>query len=161
MWQDLENPMIAYADDATIFASVPSPASRIVVADSLNRDLETISKWCTRWGMILNSKKTQSLIISRSRTLDPPHPVLIISDTRLTTNSSIKILGVTLDSKLTFEQHIRSVSASVAQKIGLLRKSFKIFNDPLILKHCFNTFILPVLEYCAPVWSSAADSHAT
>ena len=25
--------------------------------------------------------------------------------------------------------------------------------------HCFNSFILPCLEYCAPVWSSAADSH--
>ena len=24
---------------------------------------------------------------------------------------------------------------------------------------CFNSFILPCLEYCSPVWSSAADSH--
>ena len=25
--------------------------------------------------------------------------------------------------------------------------------------NCFNSFILPSLEYCAPVWASAADSH--
>ena len=24
---------------------------------------------------------------------------------------------------------------------------------------CFTSFILPCLEYCSPVWSSAADSH--
>ena len=24
---------------------------------------------------------------------------------------------------------------------------------------CFNSFILPCLEYCSPVWSTAADSH--
>ncbi|WP_435316584.1 hypothetical protein, partial [Klebsiella pneumoniae] len=67
--------------------------------------------------------------------------------------------SVTLDSKLTFEDHIRSVASSLAQKIGLLRKSFRIFNDQSVLKNCFNSFILPCFEYCAPVWASAADSH--
>ena len=70
-----------------------------------------------------------------------------------------KILGVMFDSKFTFERHIRSISSSVAQKIGLLRKSFKIFGDHDVLLRCFNSFILPCLEYCSPVWSSAADSH--
>ena len=28
-----------------------------------------------------------------------------------------------------------------------------------IMMRCFNSFILPCLEYCSPVWSSAADSH--
>ena len=71
----------------------------------------------------------------------------------------LKILGVTFDSKFTFERHIHSVSSSVAQKIGLLRKSFRIFGDHDVLLRCFNSFILPCLEYCSPVWSSAADSH--
>ena len=62
------------------------------------------------------------------------------------------------DSKFTFKRHIRSISSSVAQKIGLLRKSFRIFGDHVLLR-CFNSFILPCLEYCSPAWSSAADSH--
>ena len=45
---------------------------------------------------------------------------------------------------------------SVAQKIGL-RKSFRIFGDHVLLR-CFNSFILPCLEYCSPVWTSATDS---
>ena len=60
--------------------------------------------------------------------------------------------------QFTFERHIRSIS-SVAQKICLLRKSFRIFGDHDVLLRCFNSFILPCLEYCSPVWSSAADSH--
>ena len=63
------------------------------------------------------------------------------------------------DSKFTFERHISSISSSVAQKIGLLRKSFRILGDHDVLLRCFNSFILPCLEYCSPVWSSAADSH--
>ena len=63
------------------------------------------------------------------------------------------------DSKFTFERHICSISFSVAQKISLLRKSFRIFGDQDVLLKCFNSFILNCLEYCSPVWSSAADSH--
>ena len=44
MWHGLENPMVAYADDATIYANCPCPALRSAVSDSLNRDLRTISK---------------------------------------------------------------------------------------------------------------------
>ena len=69
------------------------------------------------------------------------------------------VLGVMFDSKFTFERHIRSISSSVAREIGLLRKSFRIFGDHDVLHKCFNSFILPYLEYCFSVWSSAADSN--
>ena len=159
MWFSLENKLVAYADDATLYASVPSPDRRPDIAESLNRDLARISAWCKSWGMKLNANKTQSMVVSRSRTEDPPHPDLLIDNIPLTTCNSFKILGVTLDSKFTFEKHIRSMSSSIAQKIGILRKSYKIFGEQSILKNCFNSFILPCFEYCSPVWSSAADSH--
>ena len=54
---------------------------------------------------------------------------------------------------------MRSVSSSVAQKIGLLRKSYRIFGDISVLRKCFSSFILSCLEYCSPAWSSAAPSH--
>ena len=63
------------------------------------------------------------------------------------------------DNKFTFESYICSISSSVAQNIGLLRKSVSVFGDHDVLLRCFNSFILPCLEYCSPVWSSVADSH--
>ena len=44
-------------------------------------------------------------------------------------------------------KHIRSVFSLVAQEIGLLRKSFRVFGDQDVLLRCFNFFILPSLEY--------------
>ena len=38
--------ILAYADDATLFASVPSPHMKPFIAVSLNRDLDKISAWC-------------------------------------------------------------------------------------------------------------------
>ena len=159
MWIGLENQLVAYADDATLLAVIPSPDQRLLVAESLNRDLAKIYDWCSLWGMKLNPNKTQSMIVSRSRTVYPIHPDLFINNVPLIACGSFKILGVLFDSKFTFEQHVRSVSSSVAQKIGLLRKAYKIFGDPSVLRKCFYSFILPCLEYCSPVWSSAAASH--
>lgn len=159
MWLGLENKLVAYADDATLVASIPSPNFRFLVSESLNRDLTRISEWCKLWGMKLNPQKTQSMIVSRSRTPYPQHPDLHIDNTMLSTCNYFKILGVTFDNKLTFEKHIRSVASGISQKIGILRKCFKVFGDEVIMLKCFNSFILPCLEYCAPVWSSAADSH--
>ena len=64
--------------------------------------------------MRLNPNKTQSMIVSRSRTVFPPHTDLLVGSTHVT----FKILGVTFDSKFTFESPICS---SAAQKTGLLR----------------------------------------
>ena len=159
MCVSLENKLVAYADDATLVASIPSPNLRSSVAESLNRDLTRINEWCKLWGMKLNPQKTQSMIISRSKTLYPQHSELHINNTVLATCNSFKILGLTFDNKLTFEKHIRNVASGISQKIGILRKCFKVFGDEAIMLNCFNSFILPCMEYCAPVWSSAANSH--
>ena len=137
MWFGLENMLVSYADDATLLARIPSPNMRSDVTESLNRDLSKISTWCNLWGMRLNPNKTQSMIASRSRTVFPPHPDLLVGSTSLNSCEFFKILGVMFDSKFTFERHIRSISSLVAQKIGLLRKSFRIFGDHDVLIKMF------------------------
>ena len=74
-------------------------------------------------------------------------------------SDDLVILGVTFDSKMTFEKHLRSVSRAASQRFGIMRKSWQVFHDRLLLGRCFRGFILPVLEYCSTVWCSAADTH--
>ena len=42
----LENKRIGDADDSTLLSVVPSPGVRVIVAESLNRDLRKVSEWC-------------------------------------------------------------------------------------------------------------------
>ena len=154
MWFGLENILLSYADDATLLARIPSPNRRSDVTESINGDLSKISAWCNLWSMRLNPNKTQSTIASRSRTVLPPHPDLLVGSTSLNSCEFFKILGVMFDSKFTFERHIRSISSSVAQKIGLLRKSFIIFGDHVLMKFQFfypSLFgvLLPCLVLCS------------
>ena len=104
-------------------------------------------------------KKTQCTTVSRSRTRFPAHPDLFIDDVPLPVCDSFKILGVIFYNKFTLEKHLRLLFSSVAQKIGLLKKVFRVFWGQSILQKCINSFILPCLKYCSPVWCSAADSH--
>ena len=74
-------------------------------------------------------------------------------------SDDLVILGVTFDSKMTFEKHLRSVSRAASLRLGILRKSWQVFHDRSLLGRCFLGFVLPALEYCSEVWFSAADTH--
>ena len=76
----LENKLIGYADDSTLIAVVPSTGLRVAVAESLSRDLVKVSEWCDLWGMKLNASKTKIMIGSRSRTMHPQSPALLLAE---------------------------------------------------------------------------------
>ena len=73
--------------------------------------------------MKLNASNTKTMIVSRSRTMHPQSPPLNIGGTILNEADDLVILGVAIDSKMTFEKHLRSVSRAASQKLGILRKS--------------------------------------
>ena len=118
----LENKLIGYADDSTLMPVVPTPGVRVTVAESLIRDLGRVSEWCDLWGMKLNASKTKTMIVSRSCTMHPQSPPLTIGGTVLKKSDDLVILGVTFDSKLTFEKHLL-LSRTASQRLGILRKS--------------------------------------
>ena len=102
-------------------AVVLSPGVRVAVAESLIRDLGRVSECCDLWGIKLNASKTKTMIVSRSRTVYPQSPSLTIGGTVMKESNDLVILGVTFDSKMTFEKHLRSVSRATSQSLGILR----------------------------------------
>ena len=133
----LENKLIGYADDSTLMAVVPCPGARVTVAESLNRDLVRVNAWCDLWGMKLNASKTKAMIVSMSSTMHPQSPPLTIDGTVLKESDDLDILRLTFYSKLTFEKHLRSVSRAASQRIGILRKFWRVFHDKLLIGRCF------------------------
>ena len=129
--------MIGYADDSTLMAVVPSPGVRVAVTESLIRDIGRVCKWCDLWGMKFNASKNKTMIVSRCRTMHPQSKPLIIGGTVLKESDDLVILRVTFDSNLTFEKHLRSVSRAASQRLGILRKSWKVFHDRSLLGRCF------------------------
>ena len=56
--------------------------------------------------MKLNASKTKTMKVSRSSTMHPQSPPLPIGGTVLEESDDLVILGVTFDSKMTFEKHL-------------------------------------------------------
>ena len=83
-------------------------------------------------------------------------PPLSIGRTVLRESDALVILGVTFDSRMTFEKHLRLVTRAASQRLGILSKSY---HDISLLGKRFRGYVLPVLEYCPAVWCSAADTH--
>ena len=87
--------------------------------------------------MILNSNKTKALVVSRSRTVDPPQCDLILSVVSIRISPNPYFLCVEFDRKLTLKDHVRGIVSRVSQRIGILRLVKHVFMDTSQLLRCY------------------------
>ena len=106
----------------------------------------------------MNASKTKTMIVSRLRTMHPQSPLLTIGGTALKESDDLVILGVAFNSKLTLEKHPR-LFYRASQRLGILRKSWRVFHDRSLLERCFRVLFCQFLGYCSAVWCSVADTH--
>ena len=77
-------------------------------------------------------------------------PALHIGDSVIEISGFLNILGVRIDDKLPFKDHLSTVLRKVYAKVGALRRLRKLVPadiSPMLYK----TYILPHLEYCSPL----------
>ena len=83
---------------------------------------------------------------------------ICVNDVEIETKDNIILLGVVLDSKLNFSEHITSICKKASQGIGVLIRLRNLIpmKSKLIL---FKSAILPFLTYCHLVWHFCKASH--
>ena len=75
----------------------------------------------------------------------------ISSQQKMINSKEVEILGIKIDRKLSFHQHIKSISKKAGQKLSaLLRIYLYLENDRK--KVIYNTMIKSQLNYCPLVW---------
>ena len=90
--------------------------------------------------MILNHNKTTTFVVSRSRTVNPPHGDLVLTGVSIRVSPNLDILGVKFDSNLTFEDHVRGIISRVSQTIVILKLMKRLFLDTSVLLRCYFAF---------------------
>ena len=114
-----------FADDTSLF-SVTHDVN--VSVRELNDDVTKISNWALQWKMSFNpdvNKQAQEVIFSR-KTKGDIHPPLVFNNNIVLQVNSQTHLGVALDLKLTFEEHLSNVFNKFNKTIGLLPKLQKL-----------------------------------
>ena len=97
-----------FADDTSLFSVVHNANT---TAKELNNDLVKISRWAYQWKMSFNpdpSKQAQEVIFSR-KTKKEYHPPLAFNNNNVSKTNSQKHLGVVLDNRLSFEDHLKVI----------------------------------------------------
>ena len=97
-----------FADDSSLFSVIHDTN---ISARELNENLKKISEWAFQRKMIFNldaTKQAQEVIFSRKIKTNT-HPPLVFNNAIVSQTNSQKHLGVTLDLKLIFEEHLLNV----------------------------------------------------
>ena len=146
----LESDVKLFADDTSIFSVVfdVNQSARVI-----NSDLSKIEKWAFQWNMSFNpdpSKQAQEVIFSK-KIKQPTHPDLIFNQAEVQRVSSQKHLGVILDSKLNFNEHLKATIDKVTKGINMLRK-LRYYIPRHSMVTIYKSFIRPHIDYADVIY---------
>ena len=128
-------------------------------AATSSQDLNGITNLAFQWKIILNpdlSKQAQEVIFSR-KIKKLLYPTLLFNNISLRNNLFQKHLGLTLDIKLNFSKHIKSITRKISKTLGFLRKFEQILPRSYLLT-IYKTFIKSQLDYADIIYDQAYNS---
>ena len=146
-----------YADDTTLYCIIRLSATAESQCLAFQTGVDNLATWGAKWRVQFEPAKSQALTITRHRIPWPIAPVQF-SGLAVEEFGVLKLLGVTFDKHLFYGPHLQRIALRAAQRIGFLRKSFKVLDT-----HCrfaaYKGFVRPMLKYCPLVWAGAAPCH--
>ena len=78
-------------------------------------------------------------------------PTLHIDNVMIECVNEFAFLGLTLDTHLSWNNHIQKIASKISQTIGIMNK-LKVFLPSDILQIIYNSLILPRFNYCLLSW---------
>lgn len=143
---DIKSNILRDADDHILYRTIHTTEDRQI----LQSDLLKISRWSNRNGLFLNPRKSLYLRISRKRT--PADVSYMANGTRLQEVTETKLLGVCFDRSLSFRPHVDYVCKRANRLRGFITRTSRAMPHHAFCA-LFTALVLPVLEYCSPIWS--------
>ena len=146
---------VLYADDTNLLLSGPDPDS--IISD-MNREIPKITQWLNTNKLCLNVNKTHFVIFKPGRTSLHCSESLHMNQTTVKQERCTKFLGVMLDARLKWSDHIQYIRKKISKNIGILHKLRKVLNLPTLIQ-LYHSFIQPYLTYCIEIWGNASQTQ--
>ena len=77
--------------------------------------------------MIVNPEKFQAIVVKKNAKMKDSYP-LNINDLTINSENSVKLLGIEIDNKLPFEQHIATLGNKASDKLNAIDKIQKFMS---------------------------------
>ena len=115
--------VVRYADDTAIYFKDPSIDK---IKNVPSEDFGKVTDWLEMNKLSLNVNKTKSMLFGTPGMLSAATSLALShDDTAIEQVSGFEYLGVTLDSKLTFEEYINEIARKVASRIAIIGRVSK------------------------------------
>ncbi|CAB3981754.1 Hypothetical predicted protein [Paramuricea clavata] len=149
----------SYVDDSKVFLSFPIKDTTSTKAN-LEEDLCLVAKWCSTNHLLINPEKTKFLLIGTPQLLKklPSSMTLSFLGKDIIPVFSAKDLGVTLDSHLSYNEHIKNLVSSCTAKLCQINRVKDSF-DKETLKLIISSLVISKLFYCSSTWSNTSSTN--
>lgn len=141
-----------YADDNTIACISESPHELVIKMEQCGNK---ITEWFITNGMQANPDKYQAIAFGNKN--DAPQ-CFAIRGQNIKCNDNVKLLGIEIDCKLSFDKHVSHLCKRASKQINAIMRLSKVL-DLDVKMSIFLSFIKSIFSYCPLTWMFTKHSN--
>ena len=141
-----------YADDLMIYITTNTIRN---ATRQLQQGIDNINQWITARGLKISKTKTSTVLFKKRMKQNQVLPELFLLNEKINNKPSIKFLGITLDSRLNFKQHIKETVAKAKQSLNILKmvSAHKWGADKSTLLRLYWSLTRSIIDYGANIYA--------
>ena len=139
----------AFADDLKLLRKIVTGGDCYV----FQLDIDRLHDWCKENKLGLNMKKCAVMSITRKAEKNKLLCQYKIGNDVVPRVNSKRDLGVIIDSKLSFAEHVSLTTRKAYQMLGFIFRCGKFFKNSDSIATLYNSLVRSRLEYCSTVWN--------
>jgi len=119
---------------------------------NLQESLDVLYNWSCAWQLSITYKKCLFMVIGKLKN-EKDLSFNLGNNNIISRQETAKDLGICTDSDLQFSSHISQIVAKAHARASVIHKCFLSKNRNILVK-AYITYVRPLLEYAACVWSA-------
>ena len=148
--------IIGFAEDALVVCAADSVG---ILELRINEILRRAKHWFDSRGLKMAPEKSEALLVTDRRSFQ--YPRIVLGEHEVEWKTSIKYLGVQLDRRLSFGEHLWIAADKAIQCGAALNRLMHNIGGPREAKRRLVASVVnSKLLYADPIWTSALNNHA-
>ena len=147
-----------FADDTKLFTRSDLEGA----TETLQKDLDLLQNWSEKWLLRFHPEKCHVLKLGHQKSDvtyvmkkkdNDGNPITI----QLEESEHEKDLGIHIDNKLNFKEHVHRTTARANKIMGVIRRTFDFLSEEIFVQ-LFKSLVRPILEYGNAAWQPCSKT---
>ena len=154
-WLSQKISVFTYADDTVISYS---DVDENKIKNTLETEANAFLQYCADNGLVANPSKSEFLFIKGQGRRELSDPSIKVGDNTIMEAKKARILGVLVNNKLRWSDHIEHVKTAVRQKTAMLKR-LKYHLPRTVIPKLVDSMIYSNVRYCLPLFAKPRISE--